>query len=119
MAFFGLALLKNAQEIAQGQAGIQNVFHHDYGFAFDAGVDVLVELYLAGGARILAVDGNSDEIEGNLARNWARQVGEEQYGAFQHSEQQEWLSGKIDANGFGQFADSFLDFVARDNGHYS
>src|SRR5260370_7122055 len=94
MAFFGLALLKNAQEIAQGQAGIQNVFHHDYGFAFDAGVDVLVELYLAGGARILAVAGNSDEIEGNLPRNLARQVGEEQYAAFHHSPHQPSLTGK-------------------------
>ena len=44
-----LALLQNAQEIAERETSIQDILHYDDSFALDAGVEVLVEFHLARG----------------------------------------------------------------------
>src|SRR5262245_11482686 len=109
-----LSLLQNAQQILQGQPGVEDVFHNQDYLTFDAGVQVLVELDLAGGFGVLAVAGYGDEINRDFPGNLSRKVGQEQYRALQNTNQKQGLAGKIRADPLAHFTDFLLNLAAGD-----
>ena len=60
----GLVLEHQAAEVAEGEAGVEDVFDDDDVLALDGVVDVLDELDGAGGDAGAAVAGDGDEVEG-------------------------------------------------------
>ena len=66
----GLVLEHQAAEIAEREAGVEDVFDDDDVLAFDGVVDVLDELDGAGGDAGAAVAGDGDEVEGVVDARW-------------------------------------------------
>ncbi len=91
----GLVLQHQAAEVAEGQAGVEDVFDEDDVLAFDGVVDVLDELDGAGGDAGAAVAGDGDEVEGVVDRDGAGEVGEEDGGAFEDADQHDGLAGVV------------------------
>ncbi len=66
----GFVLEHEAAEVAEGEAGVEDVFDDDDVLAFDGVVDVLDELDGAGGDAGAAVAGDGDEVEGVVDARW-------------------------------------------------
>ena len=125
---FGFALLEDAQQVRQGDAGVENVFNHDYVEAFDAAIEIFQQADLAGTFFIFSVAGDGDEIYRSFQIDFADQVGEEDAGTFQDADQVDALAAEIARDLVGYFADAFLDggaadqdfqfFLAGDYGHF-
>ncbi len=84
-------LQHEAAEVAEGEAGVEDVFDEDDVFAFDGVVDVLDELDGAGGDAGAAVAGDGDEVEGVVDLDGACEVGEEDGGAFEDADEDDWI----------------------------
>ena len=82
-----------AAEVAEGEAGVEDVFDEDDVLAFDGVVDVFDELDGAGGDAGAAVAGNGDEVEGVGDGDGAGEVGEEDGGAFEYADEDDGLAG--------------------------
>jgi len=81
-----------AAEVAEGEAGIEDVFDDDDVLAFDGVVDVLNELDGAGGDAGAAIAGDGDEVEGVVDLNGAGEVGEEDGCAFEDTDEDDGLT---------------------------
>src|SRR5580658_2185906 len=79
---FGLALFENAQQVGQGDAGVEYVFDHDHVQTFDAAIEIFQQADLTGTFFVFAVAGDRDEVYGSFQVDFADQVGEEDAGAF-------------------------------------
>src|SRR5439155_214347 len=79
----GLVLEHEAGEVAEGEAGVEDVFDDDDVLALDGVVDVLDELDGSGGDAGAAVAGDGDEVEGVVDTDGAGEVGEEDGCAFE------------------------------------
>ena len=105
----GLVLEHQAAEIAECEAGVEDVFDDDDVLAFDWVVDVLDELDGAGGDARAAIARNGDEVEGVVDRDGAREVGEEDGRALEDSDEDYGFAfvvgGDLGADGFGAFGD--------------
>ena len=77
-----LVLEHEAAEIAEGEAGVEDVFDDDDVLAFDGVVDVFDELDGAGGDAGTAVGGDGYEVEGVVDADGAGEVGEKDGRAF-------------------------------------
>ena len=84
-----------AAEVAEGEAGVEDVFDDDDVLALDGVVDVLDELDGAGGDAGAAVAGDGDEVEGVVDRDGAGDVGEEDGGAFEDADEDDGLAGVV------------------------
>jgi hypothetical protein len=84
-----------AAEVAEGEAGVEDVFDEDDVFAFDGIVDVLYELDGAGGDLGAAVAGDGDEVEGVVDLDGAGEVGEEDGSAFEDADEDDAVSGVV------------------------
>ena len=73
----GAVLQHEAPKVAEGEAGVEDVFYQDDVLAFDGVVDVLDELDSAGGDAGAAVGGDGHEVEGIVDCDGAGEVGEE------------------------------------------
>src|ERR1700720_427832 len=104
----GLALFKNTQQVLQRHARVEDVFHHDYGLPFDAGIQVAREPYLPRGMRSQSVTRDGDEVKRYVPGNLPAQFGKEKHGAFQHSNQMQRLARKIFTNFAGHLRDAAL-----------
>ncbi len=91
----GLALQQNALQIVERQSAIQNILDKNDVEAFDAGVQIFGQAHLAGALLARAVAGYGDEIQRNLERNLANQVGKENRSALQHADQVQALAPEI------------------------
>ena len=91
----GFVLEHEAAEIAEGEAGVEDVFDDDDVLAFDGVVDVLDELDGSGGDSGAAVAGDGDEVEGVVDADGAGEVGEEDGGAFEDADEDDGFAGVI------------------------
>ena len=83
----GLVLEHQAAEIAECEAGVEDVFDDDDVLAFDGVVNVLDELDGAGGDAGAAVAGDGDEVESVIDADGSGEVGEEDGCAFEDSDE--------------------------------
>jgi len=108
----GLVLEHQAAEVAEGEAGVEDVFDDDDVFALDGVVDVFDELDGSGRDTGTAVAGDGDEVEGVIDADGAGEVSEEDGCAFEDAYQDNGLAGVIGgdlgADGFGAFGDLFF-----------
>jgi hypothetical protein len=81
-----------AAEVAEGEASVEDVFDEDDVLAFDGVVDVLDELDGTGGDAGAAVTGDGDEVEGIVDPDGASEIGEEDGGAFENSDEDDGLA---------------------------
>src|SRR6266849_998744 len=88
----GFVLEHEAAEIAEGEAGVEDVFDDDDVLAFDGVVDVFDELDGSGGDAGAAVTGDGDEVEGVVDADGAGEVGEEDGGAFEDADEDDGLA---------------------------
>ena len=108
----GLVLEHEAAEVAEGEAGVEDVFDDDDVLAFDGVVDVLDELDGAGGDAGAAVAGDGDEVEGVVDLDGAGEVGEEDGCAFEDADEDDGLTlvlgGDLRSNLAGAVGDLFF-----------
>lgn len=71
----GTALGKDAAQIIDGAAGIQNVFHQEHVQTLDAGIEVFHQPHLPGTVRFASIAGHGHEIDRNFQIKLARQIG--------------------------------------------
>ena len=90
-----LVLEHEAAQIAQREAGVEDVFDDDDVLALDGVVDVLDELDGAGGDAGAAVAGDGDEVECVVDLNGAGEVGEEDGRAFEDADEDDGLAGVV------------------------
>jgi len=98
-----------AAEIAEGEAGVEDVFDDDDVLALDGVVNVLDELDGAGGDTGAAVAGDGDEVEGVVDLDGAGEIGEEDGCAFENSDEDDGLAsvvgGDLGSDSFGALGD--------------
>ena len=82
-------------QVAEGEAGVQDVLDQDDVAALDGVVDVLDELDCAGGDAGAAVAGDGDEVECVVDRDGAREIGEEDGRALEHADQNDGQAGLL------------------------
>ncbi len=87
------------REVAEGEAGVEDVFDEDDVAAFDGVVDVFDELDGAGGDAGTAVAGDGDEVEGVVDLDGSGEVGEEDGGAFEDADEYDGLAGAVVVGG--------------------
>jgi hypothetical protein len=108
----GFVLEHEAAEVAEGEAGVEDVFDEDDVLAFDGVVDVLDELDGAGGDAGAAVARDSDEVEGVVDADGAGEVGEEDGGAFEDADEDDGFAlvvgGDLSADLAGAVGDLLL-----------
>jgi hypothetical protein len=108
----GLVLEHETAEVAEGEAGVEDVFDDDDVLALDGVVDVLDELDGAGGDAGAAVAGDGDEVEGVVDLDGASEIGEEDGRPLEDSNEDDGLAGVVGgdlgADGFGAFGDLLL-----------
>src|SRR5712692_5440785 len=108
----GLALLEDAAEVVQRQAGVEDVLDQDDVQPLDTGVEVLGQAHLAGRLAALAVARDRHEIQRNFQADLADQIGEKNRGALQHTDQVHALAAEIAADLAAHLADAALDGAA-------
>jgi hypothetical protein len=87
----GLVLEHEAAQVAEREAGVENVFDQDDVFAFDRVIDILDELDGSGRDAGAAVAGDSDEVEGVVDLDGAGEVSEEDGGALENADENDGL----------------------------
>ena len=100
-----------AAEIAEGEACVEDVFDDDDVFAFDGIVDVFDELDGSGGDSGTAVAGDGDEVEGVVDADGAGEVGEEDSGAFEDSDEHDGLALIVGGDFRADFAGAVGDLL--------
>ena len=80
-------LLQHVDEIVQRHAAVDDVLDHQHVRALDGAVEVLGQPHLARGGLALAIRGNADEVDARRLPHRARQVGQEEAGAFENGHQ--------------------------------
>ncbi len=105
----GLVLEHQAAEIAEGEAGVEDVLDDDDVLALDGVVDVLDELDGSGGDTGAAVAGDCDEVEGVIDADGAGEVSQEDGCAFEDADEDDGLTcvvgGDLGADCFSAFGD--------------
>ena len=91
----GLVLEHQPAEVAEGEAGVEDVFDDDDVLALDGVVNVLDELDGAGGDTGAAVAGDGDEVEGVVDLDGAGEIGEEDGCAFEDTNEDDGLASVI------------------------
>ncbi len=114
----GLVLKHEAAEVAEGEAGVQDVLDDDDVLAFDGVVDILDELDGAGGDAGAAVAGDGDEVEGVINLDSAGEVGEEDGCAFEDSDEDDGLACVVGCDLGADLSGAFGDlFFGEENLH--
>ena len=105
----GLVLEHEATEIAQGEAGVEDVFDDDDVLALNRIVDVFDEFDGAGGDASAAVARDGDEVEGGVDGDGAREIGEKDGGAFEDAYEDDGLSGVVGGDLLAECLDAVGD----------
>ena len=102
-------------KIAEGEAGVEDVFDDDDVFALDGVVDVLDEFDGAGGDTGAAIAGDGDEVEGGIDVDGAGEIGEEDRGAFEDADENDGLTCVVGGDFLSEGLDAFADlrFLSR------
>ncbi len=80
-------LRQQVAQIAERDATVDNVFHHEHVAAFDRQVEVPGELHFAGRGVVFAVARDADKIDAHRRRDGASEVGEEEAASLQDADQ--------------------------------
>jgi hypothetical protein len=115
----GFVLEHEATEIAEGEAGVENVFDDDHVLAFDGVVDVLDEFDGTGGDTGAPVAGDSDEIECVVDADGAGEVGEEDGGAFEDADEDDRLAFVVGGDLCADLAGAVGDLLFGDEDFHS
>ncbi len=107
----GFVLEHEAAKIAEGEAGVEDVFDDDDVFAFDGVVDVFDELDGAGGDAGAAVAGDGDEVEGVVDLDGAGEVGEEDGCTFENPDEDDGLPFVVGGDLCADFASAVGDLL--------
>ena len=107
----GFVLEHEAAEIAEGEAGVEDVFDDDDVLAFDGVVDVLDELDGAGGDAGAAVAGDGDKIEGVVDLDGAGEVCEKDGCAFEDADEDDGLAFVVGGDLSSNFAGAIGDLL--------
>jgi len=107
-----LVLEHEAAQIAEGQAGVEDVLDDDDVLAFDGVIDVLDELDGSRGDAGAAIAGDGDEVEGGVDRDGTREVGEEDRRALEDTDQDNGLAFVISGDLLADGGDSLGDLRA-------
>ncbi len=105
------ARLQNLLQVVQGQPGVDDVFDDDDVAAFEAGVEILDQLDLAGrsGASGVARDGH--EVDADLAFHRPHEVCQENERALEDADEVHGAGGKIAADFLSEREDPRREFV--------
>ena len=98
-------------QVAEGEAGVEDVFDEEDVFAFDRVVDVLDELDGTGGDTGAAVAGNGDEVEGVVDADGTREVGEKDGRALEDADENDGLAGVVAADLSAEGVDAVGDLL--------
>ena len=98
-----------AAEIAEGEAGVEDVFDDDDVLALDRVVNVFDELDGTGGDTGAAVAGDGDEVEGGVDGDGAGEIGEKDCCAFEDSDEDDGLAGVVGGDLLTQGLDAVGD----------
>jgi hypothetical protein len=107
----GFVLEHEAAEIAEGEAGVEDVFDDDDVLAFDGVVDIFDELDGARGDAGATVAGDGDKVEGVVDLNGAREVGEEDGCAFEDADEDDGLAFVVGGDLSSNFAGAVGDLL--------
>src|SRR5579862_1341657 len=108
----GLPLPQNAQEIAQGQTGVENILDEDYIEAGDVAIEIFQHAHLAGRFLAPAVARDGDEVDRTFQVNLANEVGEKNARALQHANQVNALAFEVARNLARDAANPLFDLSA-------
>ena len=108
----GVLLEEELAQIAEGEAGVEYVFHDEDVFAFDGLVEVLDELDCAGGAVALAVAGDGDKVKGGVNGDGAGEVGEEGSCALENADHDELFAFEVGGDLRAYFLDAGGNLLA-------
>ena len=100
-----------AAQVAEGEAGVEDVFDDDDVLAFDGVVDVFDELDGAGGDAGAAVAGDGDKVEGVVDLDGTGEVGEEDGRAFEDADEDDAVSFVVGGDLLADGVDAFGDLV--------
>ncbi len=100
-----------AAEVAESEAGVEDVFDDDDVLAFDGIVDVFDELDSAGGDAGATVAGDGDEVEGVVDLDGAGEVGEEDGCAFENADEDDGLTLVVGGDLGSDFAGAVGDLL--------
>ena len=92
---FWMLLEKQLAQVAEGEAGIENVFDDENVFALDGLVEIFDQLDCAGGAIAFAVAGGGDEIKGRVDLDGPGEIGKEGRGALEHADHDELFAVQV------------------------
>ena len=115
----GFVLEHEAAEIAEGEAGVEDVFDEDDVLAFDGVVDVFDEFDGAGGDTGAAVAGDGDEVEGVVDLDGAGEVGEEDGCAFEDADEDDGFAVVVGGDLGADLAGAFGDLLFGDEDFHS
>ena len=108
-----------AAEVAEGEAGVEDVFDEDDVLAFDGVVDVLDKLDGTGGDAGAAVTGDGDEVEGIVDPDGASEVGEEDGGPFEDPDEDDGLAFVVGGDLCSDLAGAVGDLLFGDEDFHS
>ena len=111
------AALQKRQEVRQGNAGVDDVFHHDDMLTADVLVQILFDFYMAAGNGAIAIAGNAHGIQSDRQVDFPHQVAEEWHRPFEDSHQDHILAFVVFGDGCADFLHSSSDlFFSDQNG---
>ncbi len=90
-----LVLEHKTAEIAEGEAGVEDVFDDDDVLTLDGIVDVFDELDGAGGHTGTAVAGDGNEVEGGIDSDGPCEIGKKDGRAFEDTDEDDGLAGVV------------------------
>ena len=107
----GLVLQEETAQVAECQAGVENVFDHDDVFALDGDIEILDELDGSAGGLASAVGRNRNKIKGVVDLDGACKVGEEDRSALEHAHEHNAFPPIVVADLFADGFDAFGNLV--------
>ena len=106
-----LAVLEIFREIAERDAGVENVFDDDDITVFNVLAEILVDLHRARGGGAVAVGRNGHKVHAAVDRHFAEQVRHENEAALQNADEQRLFPGVIAGDLRAQLADARMDLL--------
>ena len=100
---------QNFLQVAEGAAGVEDVFHHQHIAAFDADVEVLGDLHFPGGDGAGAVALDAQKIHRAVDGNLPDEIRHENPGALQNAHQMRSPALVIAGNRGGELRDARLN----------
>ena len=91
-------MLQNVQQVAQGIAAVQNIFHHNHMPARDVLRQVLGDLHLAAGGRSRTVGGYGHKIQRTGQTDGPAQVGHEDKRTPKYADKHHFLARIVGLN---------------------